>query len=85
MKRKFTRDEVLVQVKKLYALNELMISESNSSNQFSEANFAFTRFENDLSKRFNSPMSDYIFWEGDTVESCTDKVMKNLEKSEDDK
>ncbi len=85
MKRKLTRDEVLFQVKRLYALNDLMISDANSANQFSEASFAFTRYENELSKRFKSPLRDYIMWEGDTVESCTDKVMKNLEKSEDDK
>ncbi len=81
---KFTHDEVLLQVKRLYTLHELSLSESNSEVQDREARFTFTRFMNNLSERFNSPLVDYIFWEDNTVESCTEKVMKNLEKLEDD-
>ena len=82
---KYSREEVLFQVKRLYALKDLMISGLESKRQRREANFAFSKFMSVLSERFNSPLVNYIFWEDDTVESCTDKVMKNLEKSEDEK
>ncbi len=78
------RDEVLFQVKRLYALYELTLSEANSEKQNTEANYAFTRLLTKLEEEFNSPLSDYIFEEDDTIESCTEKILNPPVYSEEE-
>ena len=80
----FTRDEVLFQVKRLYALYDLTLSESNTEQQNTEANYAFTRLLTKLEEEYKSPLSDYIFEEDDTIESCTEKILNPPEYSEEE-
>lgn len=80
--KNLNRDEVLFQVKRLYALYELTLSELNSEEQNTEANYAFTRLLTKLEEEYNSPLSDYIFEEGDTIECCTEKILNPPEYSE---
>ena len=78
------REEVLFQMKRLYVLNDLTLSESNSEHQNAEACYAFTKLLIELEERYNAPLSEYIFDEENTIESCVEKILNPPERSDYD-